>query len=220
MVSLAAAKRSYFDTKISILDAIDNLKSMITHKNHSFDGQVREGERKAAFRLNLEQGIHHVLLCTLLCGRFTPLSVLLDDAIQDGICLEVQPLHLGRQQEAEQPEERRRRVQVGQVESPRFFEPLHYQPQELLLILALAPNDGPRRDVVREHLKTAAKIHAMGCQHNGAHKFKHLILADVAEGLDALGTEELHHAHFAELAPAGAVGREDNAVGAVGDHLG
>ena len=50
---------------------------------------------------------------------------------------------------------------------------------------------------------------------DGAEQAPGLVLADGAEGLDAAGAEELLGAHAPELAPVVAVGREEDALGAL-----
>nr|CAB3464992.1 unnamed protein product [Digitaria exilis] len=176
----------------------------------------------AAFLLYLEQHVEKVLV---LAGTAAVdlHQVLLDDAIKDPVHRVAAPL--GAPHGAAEPsDEPGRRPQVRRVEPGHELDGASELPQEHVTVLAPVAHHDPRRGVgdqrgqPRAHLDDAAGARRRGARGARTEQRGDLLLADGAEREDAARAEELGDGDLAEVAPVVAVGREDDATGAVAEH--
>ncbi|BAS85151.1 Os03g0595050, partial [Oryza sativa Japonica Group] len=178
------------------------------------------GTLHAAVLLQPEQDAEEVVLAVavvLAC------SALADDVVHDGAHSPVALLGLP-ERAAEPARQRRRRVQVGQVEPAGEPDGDLELAEELVAPRAPAPDGGAHDGVVHhaghhvadgDHSAAAAAYGALFG--DGADEARRLVLADVAQRLHAARAEELEHADPPELAPQVAVGGEEDVPAAAGE---
>ncbi|BAS85146.1 Os03g0594250 [Oryza sativa Japonica Group] len=153
---------------------------------------------------------------------FLAVAVLPDDVVHDGHQAPIAPLRLPHRA-AEPARQPRRRVQVGQVEPAGEPHRLVELAHELVAPRRPGADGGSHDGVVHRAGDQLADVDN-GCAAaggalggDGADEARRLVLAPVAERLDAARAEELVHADPPELAPQVAVGGEEDVAAAAAE---